>query len=160
VVRASGWVFASLAVALVLVAFACDDEAVPQPCTGVPEHGCPLAHGVACEDPRCQAIYACREGNRWEFVQNCPNYDAQAELPYDAGTPSTTIVDASIDAPPGAYGGPGCEVLQDPDCPVGLALACTNGCCGCEDLFVCTDGEWDLWGECDDGGVRYAPEEP
>lgn len=140
--------------AVAFVAFACEDAATPQPCRDVPEHGCPLSHGVACEDPTCQAIYACREGNVWELVKTCPGYDPDAGALPDAG-PSTTIVDASIDAPPGAYGGPGCEVLQDPDCALALALACTNGCCGCEDLFVCTNGAWTLWGQCSvDGGVR------
>lgn len=145
----------SLLVAATLLAFACDDPPVQHACTGVPEHGCPLAHGVACEDPACKAIYACRQGNVWELVQQCPNYDAQAEVPFDAGPQNTNVVDASIDAPPGAYGGPGCEILEEPDCELGLALACTNGCCGCEDLFVCRDGAWDLWGSCDvDGGLR------
>lgn len=147
-------VLASLAALAACVAFACDDPPVPQPCSNVPERGCPLSHGVACEDPTCQAIYACREGNVWELVKTCPNFDPDAGSVPDAG-PSTTIIDASADAPPGAYGGPGCEVLQDPDCALGLALACSSGCCGCEDLYVCTSGAWELWGQCSpDGGAR------
>lgn len=138
-------------------AFACGDSITDTPCVGVPEYGCPLSHGVACEDPTCKAIYACRPNNVWELVKECPNYDPDAGKIPDAG-PTTSIIDASPDAPPGAYGGAGCENLQDPDCALGLALACTNGCCGCEDLYVCTNGAWDLWGQCSpDGGVREDP---
>lgn len=143
-----------------VIAFACGDPPVEQPCTGVPDGGCPLAHGVACQDPHCAAIYACRENNVWELVQACPGYDAAIDDVPDAGADATTdIVDASIDAPPGAFGGPGCEPLMDSDCSLGLALACTNGCCGCVDLYVCNDGEWDEWGSCDpDAGLR--PDKP
>jgi hypothetical protein len=68
----------------------------------------------------------------------------------DAGAPVS--IDASIDAPPGAFGGPGCPSLQTPDCALGLALACDIHCCGCEDLFVCEEGGWALWGYCGDAG--------
>lgn len=86
----------------------------------------------------------------------CPSYDPDAGQLPDAGS-RTTIVDASPDAPPGSYGGPGCQLLEEPDCQLGLALACSNGCCGCEDLFVCTNGAWELWGSCSDAGVRQDP---
>jgi hypothetical protein len=149
------WFVGSTAFAFAVVAFACNDSAIAQPCTGVPENGCPLSHGVACEDPACQAIYACRENNRWELVKQCPNYDPDAgTLPVQDASP---VVDASIDAPSGAYGGPGCGVLQDPDCPLGLALSCSGSCCGCEDLFVCTNGAWELWGSCGDAGLVPDP---
>jgi hypothetical protein len=146
---------------LLIVGSACSDDPIPQPCTGIPEHGCPLAHGVACEDPHCAAIYACRANNTWEFVQPCPSYDASAEETYDAGTPPVVVLDASPDAPPGAYGGPGCDTLQAPDCTVGFAMACTSAnCCDCQDLFVCTNGAWNEWGSCDpDGGIRHDPQE-
>lgn len=63
------------------------------------------------------------------------------------------VRDASIDVE-GAFGGPGCVDLQMPDCPLGVALTCPSGCCGCEDLFVCKNGGWDLWGSCGvDGAV-------
>lgn len=151
------WLAASLGLGFAILALACEDSAVAQPCTNVPSHGCPLAHGVACEDPRCEAIYACREGNVWERVKSCPGYDAQAELPIDAGPPGSAL-DAAVDAPPGAYGGPGCALLQEPDCALGLALACTTGCCGCEDLYVCTNTTWEPWGQCSpDGGIRSDP---
>jgi len=147
------WFLLSLGVGFGAIAFACSDDPIPQPCRDVPAHGCPISHGVACEDPTCQAIYACREHNVWELVKMCPNYDPDAGNLPDAGS-GTGIVDASTDAPVGAYGGPGCELLEEPDCMLGLALACSNGCCGCEDLFVCSEGAWQLWGSCADGGVR------
>jgi hypothetical protein len=132
---------------------ACDDSAVPEACTNIPAGGCPRSHGVACEDPACEAIYLCRPNNVWEVDQRCPPHDAgppdAGDIESDAGAPAH---DASIDAPPGAYGGPGCEDLEVPDCSLGAALACGADCCGCEDLFVCQNGGWTLWGSCGDAG--------
>ena len=137
-----------LGAAVALVA-ACDDGEVPQPCSDIPAGGCPLSRGLACEDPACEAVYLCRPGNVWELHEQCP--------PRDAGSPPDVVIDAgdggpsfdaSIDAPPGAFGGPGCASLQVPDCALGIALACGAGCCGCEDLYVCEDHGWTLWGSC------------
>lgn len=122
------------------------DSATVQPCTNIPEGGCPLQHGLSCSDPTCVATYACRPGNQWELREKCPPREAGAP---DAGIDASPK-DAAIDAPPGAFGGPGCADLQMPDCPLGTALLCTNGCCGCEDLYVCRDGGWDYWGTCGD----------
>lgn len=136
---------------------ACSDAAVAERCSDIPAGGCPLARGVACEDPTCDAVYYCRPNNVWELAETCPPRaarDASAVEPADAATEASPIVDASIDAPPGAYGGPGCGVLQIPDCSLGLALSCGADCCGCFDLFVCRDGAWDLWGFCGDAGPR------
>jgi hypothetical protein len=71
-------------------------------------------------------------------------------IPNDA-----SVRDVSIDVE-GAFGGPGCVDLQAPDCPLGLAISCPNGCCGCEDLFVCRNGGWNLWGQCVDGGITQS----
>ncbi len=138
-----------------LIAVACGDGAnPPHPCTDIPEGGCPLSHGVACEDPACEAVYACRENDTWVLDHTCPPHDASA--PSDAGdagdAPEASAFDANIDAPPGAYGGPGCGPLEPPDCELGLVLSCQTGCCGCEDLFVCQNGGWNLWGTCTDAG--------
>lgn len=149
--------------ALLLVVAACvvvacsDDVPVDEPCADIPAGGCPLARGVACEDPACDAVYACRSGGRWELDHSCPPHDGGAK--FDAGNSAgdaradaeTQPVDAAVDAPEGAYGGPGCEPLQPPDCTVGFALACPSGCCGCEDLFVCKDDGWTAWGSCSEG---------
>lgn len=133
---------------------ACDDGPVPEPCSNIPAGGCPLSHGVACQDPACEAIYACRPGNVWELQARCSGQEAG--VLGDGSTPpteaSTPVFDASIDAPPGAFGGPGCETLQTPDCALGVVLGC-GGCCGCEDLYVCEDNGWTLWGMCGDGGI-------
>ena len=136
---------------LTLLAFpSCSDEPVPSPCSSIPAGGCPLSRGVACEDPTCEAVYFCRPNNVWELKGRCPAPEAGPAL--DAAAPPS--FDASIDAPPGAFGGPGCDSLQVPECALGLALACGAGCCGCEDLFVCEDQGWTLWGACGaDGGV-------
>jgi hypothetical protein len=126
-----------------------ENGAVAEPCTAVPAGGCPLSHGVACEDPACEAVYACRSGNVWELERTCPPREGGA--PLDAGVDApreASSFDASIDAPPGASGGPGCDSLQAPDCALGLALACPSGCCGCEDLFVCENGGWNYWATC------------
>ncbi len=139
---------------LVACAASCSDGETVQPCTGIPAGGCPLSHGVACDDPACDAVYACRSGNVWELDHKCPpRADAgpkDGAVPPEAAPP----FDASIDAPPGAYGGPGCGLLQAPDCALGTALSCPSGCCGCEDLFVCQGGGWALWGSCSDAGIR------
>ncbi len=138
--------------ALVLAA-ACDDGTTPQPCTDIPPGGCPISRGVACEDPACEAVYACRPDDVWELQERCPVREAGAEpdaAPVEASAPPS--FDASVDAPPGAYGGPGCESLQLPDCALGVVLGC-GSCCGCEDLFVCEDNGWTLWGTCGDGGI-------
>jgi hypothetical protein len=63
--------------------------------------------------------------------------------------------DAGFVLPPGANGGSCAETatdLESPDCTVDEALAC-NDCCGCENLYVCSDGGWSLWGECGDAGT-------
>lgn len=131
----------------------CDDGAVAERCTNIPAGGCPRSRGVACEDPACEAVYLCRENDVWELSERCPSRDAgPAEAADAANDASAPGFDASIDAPPGAFGGAGCESLQVPDCALGLALSCGAGCCGCEDIFVCEDGAWSLWGICGDGG--------
>jgi hypothetical protein len=153
-------VFASMLVALALAlalsgAAACDDAAVPQACTDIPAGGCPLSHGVGCADPACEAVYRCHANNVWELQQRCPARDGAATTSSDAAADASTATqDGALDAPPGAFGGPGCASLQEPDCALGVALSCGADCCGCEDLYVCEDGAWALWGACGDGGVR------
>lgn len=145
------------------VVFACDDPPVDHPCTDIPPNGCPIARGVSCADRRCERIYACRRGNIWEPLETCPNFSLDAGAPAtmgDADTDGGVAPDAAPNAPPGAYGGPGCGTLQEPDCSVGLALACPSGCCNCEDLFVCRDSAWDLWGACVNGQIRQTAAEP
>jgi hypothetical protein len=131
-----------------------DDPAAVEPCTNIPAGGCPLSHGIACEDPACEAVYACRTGNAWVLDRTCPAHEAGAprEASVDAADAApeeaSRPFDASVDAPPGANGGPGCGPLQAPDCSLGLALACPSGCCGCEDLYVCENGGWTYWATC------------
>ena len=146
--------FATVAV---VTALACEDQTVtPQRCTNIPPGGCPLSHGVACEDPACEAVYACRPNDVWELERRCPARDGGSGPRSDADASGPALPrDASIDAPPGAFGGPGCVSLQEPDCALGTALACGVTCCGCEDLYVCEDGAWTLWGACADGGIAH-----
>src|SRR5262249_46641787 len=122
-------------------------------CTNVPPGGCPLSHGQACNDPACEAAYACEPGGVWRFDHACPTRDAgpdaAPDAPPDAQPPPPRDA-AGFDVPPGANGGPGCADLEPPDCPLGVAIGCNN-CCGCEDLFVCSDGGWNAWGACLDG---------
>lgn len=154
----------ALGVSLLRATAGCSgDLPVDQPCTNIPAGGCPLAYGKECDDPACEAAYACREGNRWELDHVCPAHDAGT--PNDASAGSNDAArdasdaeasdDAAMapDAPEGAYGGPGCPPLQSPDCMVGFALACPTDCCDCEDLFVCRNGAWYEWGTCQDGHV-------
>jgi hypothetical protein len=155
--------FLSTALSVLCVAVAaaaCDNPPVPVACTDIPAGGCPEDNGAdVCGDPTCAVVYACSQG-QWVRSQTCPArpQDASASeastldaAPPEAGPPA----DAPFDAPPGAYGGPGCTDLQMPDCDVGTALACLGeaDCCGCEDLWVCQNGGWVPWGQCADGGL-------
>lgn len=139
--------------AVATLALACGDQAIPPPCRDIPDGGCPSQGGVACQDPTCAALYTCGADGGWIFVATCPPSDGSVQDASDGASPSDAGYD--VDAPPGAFGGPGCIPLQQPDCPLGTALVCPNHqCCGCEDLFVCDDGGWDPWGTCsDDAGV-------
>ncbi len=136
---------------LVAVAASCrEDPAAVEACTNIPAGGCPLSHGIACQDLSCEALYACRAGNVWELDRACPPNEAGTprEASTEAGPEASRPFDASADAPPGAAGGPGCGPLQPPDCSLGFALACPSGCCDCEDLFVCQNGGWSYWATC------------
>jgi len=160
--RAPGYGFALLVVACACVlAFACSSATLNEYCTGIPSGGCPGADGTNCADPTCAVIYS-RDITTcaWTFVQACPGYVA----PHDAG-PSNDATDAAVDAspdvalhdagfplPPGANG-QGCMDLEPPDCTVEMAVECGKYCCGCQALYVCSDGGWNLWGECDDAGA-------
>jgi hypothetical protein len=138
------------------VAAACKDSPPPAQCNDIPGAGCPVDNGAdACTDKTCAAVYSCQDGS-WVLDHTCPGYDPDAAAAGDdAPVEAAPTADASFDAPPGAFGGPGCEDLQPPDCSLGTALACagTPDCCGCEDLYVCVSGGWDLWGSCQDGGI-------
>ncbi|MDB4936944.1 MAG: hypothetical protein JWP87_3916 [Labilithrix sp.] len=148
--RVVGMAMVGCVLALAALAACQGDAATADPCTNIPAGGCPLSRGVACQDPSCEAVYACRENNVWELSQTCPPHEGGVprEASSDAPVDATHAFDAAIDAPPGASGGPGCEMLQTPDCTLGFALACPSGCCGCEDLFVCENGGWTYWATC------------
>ena len=119
----------------------CDEPIEITPCKQIPDGGCPK-RGDACSDPTCDALYVCTEEGQWRLVQTCGPHDASVSETSvrEAGPPP----DASFIDVPGAGGGPGCEDLEAPDCSLALAGACSSGCCGCEDVFVCRNGGWDL----------------
>lgn len=136
--------------------FGCrEDLPTVQGCTNIPEGGCPRSRGLACQDPLCEAVYLCFPDNHWELEGPCPVREAGPDRFVPDSAPSPFDAAGVTDAPEGAFGGKGCGPLQPPDCPLGLALSCTNGCCGCEDLFVCdkTQESWVSWGACGDAGV-------
>ncbi len=145
---------------LLLIAFAavgasapgCDSTPPPAACSDVPDGGCPFSDGVACEDQTCTAVYSCDNGE-WTYDYACPSVDSgSGDAGVDADAAATPPFDAaSIDAPPGAFGGPGCTDLEEPDCPLGEALACGASCCDCEELYVCVDMGWTDWGSCSPG---------
>jgi hypothetical protein len=151
---------AALTAAFLAILASCSDAPTAETCSDIPAGGCPLSNGVACQDPACAAVYACRPNKVWELDHACPPHDGgvpaessseageAGEAGADAALEGSRPFDASIDAPPGANGGPGCDVLQAPDCTLGFALACPMGCCGCEDLFVCQNGGWSYYATC------------
>ncbi len=144
----------ALAGVLVLVSACEGSDAPQQPCRDIPDGGCP-AFDNACEDPTCFTLYNCASDNTWQVDMVCP-----AKTPFDAGDifldggpdANGTVDGAAYLNVPGALGGPGCEDLQSPDCSLGSAAVCSD-CCGCEDLYVCVSGGWNLWGECDNGQI-------
>ena len=143
-------------VGIVLAAPACSNPPIPATCQDLQAPACPTEEDAdVCIDVECASVYACDNGT-WSFVETCPNYSAEAGVhPVEAGPEAASEFDAPFDAPPGSFGGPGCVDLEMPDCSLGTALACSGqeDCCGCMDLYVCTDGGWVPWGECVDGGV-------
>ena len=142
----------------VALATGCDQaDPVAKPCRDIPSNGCPLLDDDSeCADPCCAAAYACDDGES-SFEHTCSGFWG-----CDAGT--TTVADdaggycdvGAIDAPVGASGGPGCEELEAPDCPLSEALVCSaTPCLGCDDFFACVNGGWIRWAGClADGGVE------
>ena len=139
-----------------LAAPACSNPPLPATCDDLAAPACPTdLDADVCADIECASVYSCNNG-QWVFVQSCPDYSAEAGVhPVEAGDDAGYAFDGALDAPPGAFGGPGCVPLEDPDCELGTALECSpaNGCCGCDELYVCDDGGWVPLGECVDGGV-------
>jgi hypothetical protein len=142
-------------------ASACSDPSLPALCHDLAPPACPADDDAdVCADVGCASVYACDDGT-WTFLRTCPDDSPEAGVhPAEAGEDAPSQVDAPFDAPAGAFGGPGCIDLEEPDCPLGTALACSGardygaGCCGCADLYLCVDGGWEPWGNCtDDGGV-------
>jgi hypothetical protein len=155
--------------------FACSSAGFAPYCTGIPAGGClydESADGSTnCgADPTCAALYSANSSCAWTLVQKCPGYtprpdggaarDGSADASRtDAGfARDAHLRDVGFVLPPGAGGGPGCEDLESPDCPLEQAVVCGVGCCGCSDLYVCADGGWNDWGECDDAGEVVAYE--
>ncbi len=150
---------------------ACDGQRIGDTdCGVIPDGGCPTKAGVdACSDRECASTWRCVETNTealtgvWQQVAVCPAREAGTDAASDTGA------DASLDAAPsdasrfdgplpdGAGGGSTCPVLESPDCPLALAAACPSGCCGCDDLFVCTSSGWEAWGYCADGTLHQTP---
>src|SRR5437763_599823 len=135
------WSMMLAALAVGTAIAACETPIEQNPCKNVPAGGCPLSHGQACEDPACEAAYACNPDGTWTLDHTCPARDggdtsdsadasasADATAAIDSGdaTVASDSGDASeahdaalplndaswIDAPPGAGGGPGCVDLE------------------------------------------------
>jgi hypothetical protein len=150
---------------------ACDGQRIADTdCGVIPDGGCPATLGVdACTDRECASTWRCVETNTeavtgvWQQVAVCPAREAGTDAASDSGADAgadVSVSDASrFDGtlPDGAGGGGTCPVLEAPDCPLALAAGCPSGCCGCEDLFVCTSSGWDAWGYCADGTLHQAP---
>jgi len=152
----------ALVVGACVVAFvACSDDVIElDPCGEIPAGGCPR-RGDTCSDPTCSTVYTCSDGT-WKLAQTCPlregGEDAASSDASDGSLDAASPRDASWLDVPGASGGPGCEDLEPPDCPLARVAACpANQCCDCEDLYVCRDGGWDVWGSCANGVVTSSP---
>src|SRR5207237_2559082 len=96
------------ALALLFALVACNgDSPNAVLCKDIPPGGCPLSHGVACDDPACVAAYACLDG-KWSLDHVCPARDAGADATLDASDArdARAMRDVGFDVPPGASGGP------------------------------------------------------
>ena len=159
---------AFLVAALSLMSAGCPDQTVIRYCVDIPASGgCPGNDLTACGGPTCTSVYSCDHSNgAWTYVGSCPSNDGGVEAAAAADArdaDANRLADAqlarrdvSIDAPPGAAGGPGCLGLESPDCTLAGAIDCMTSCCRCQDLYVCADGGWSAWGACVDGG-RLVP---
>lgn len=153
-------------VTVTLALGACEGTLIAEAdCGLIEEGGCPDKGDAVdqCFDYRCRALYRCVQDpndpatGTWEFRRDCPYQE-----PPEAGAPTDARDGASSDAapprdgglpsdlPPGAFGGPGCVSLQLPDCSLATGYGCSTRCCECEDLYVCEEGAWYLWGHCQD----------
>ena len=144
-----------------ILIFACDGDKIEVSCDEIPAGGCPKSGDtdVCAADPSCKAVYACND-TKWTRLATCPdrpdvNADAATAEADTAPPRDASFVDGPL--PEGAWGGPGCLDLQEPDCSLGLAATCGQGCCGCEDVFLCTNGAWVAYGFCQDGRVTKTP---
>ncbi len=141
----------------------CEDVALPEPCANIPDGGCPRKGSQVCTDPTCEAVYVCTADRTWQLDSVCAAREAgvvAVDAGRDAAVGDATVSrlrDGAIDVP-GASGGPGCSALEEPDCPLGAAQACPlSSCCGCDDLFVCANGGWSVWGKCANGTLTKQP---
>jgi len=153
------WKVATVVPVSLVLALACSDPTLNKYCTGIPAGGCPGLGTTNCEDHTCKAIYSDDPSTcEWTFVAACPDYvpphDAGVDVATEDGGNDADIRarDAGFQLPDGASGGPGCPDLEAPDCPVATATLCSD-CCGCQELYVCTGGGWNPWGQCSDAGT-------
>jgi hypothetical protein len=139
------------------VVFACSSSVLRNFCTEIPDGGCPAGAAGAdasnCVDPLCAALYSPDQNCNWTLVQECPDYkppmdaghpdawaDADARVPLDAHLRDAGVILPDTNAS-------ACDVdLQSPDCTPQEAVLGPS-CNGCESLYVCEDGGWNLWGE-------------
>jgi hypothetical protein len=144
----------------VVAAPACSDPPEPTTCTNIPDGGCVVDYDADyCMDPTCDGLYTCSASGAWVQVGTCPAHPIEAGPDVGDAGDGSTVRDVNLaDVPQGAFGGPGCVDLEMPDCDLGVALLCTSSdCCGCQDLYVCVDMNWNLWGECTEAGVVPNP---
>lgn len=163
-------VFAFVASAVIVVA--CSDPTYSD-CLNIPTGGCPGGDTSNC-GPTCTSIYSCQANGSWSFVARCPVPEggldaATADATLDAPSvpEASPMRDVSTDVPPADWGptcGSGSNMaadLESPDCPLSQAALCApSSCCGCEDIWVCLDGGWNVWGECTDGGALMPASSP
>ena len=146
-----------LALLVVLLAPAgCQGIPTGTGCSDIPAGGCPTDRGGTCDDPTCNALYACNAG-AWSILQWCDQPDGGAGGgdagggdggPRDGGpcTPvSINTTGETQDCTPD---------LEGTDCSVEAALGCEETACltGCSDFYLCTAPGWVHVAYCDDNG--------
>ncbi len=128
--------------AVVAAAPSCQDFPPVVPCDDIADGGCPIDRGGTCDDPTCNAIYDCVNGE-WTIAQACMQPDAGAGGsgsddggPVDSGA-ADGCTPVKIDTTGQTTG-----CMPDnafPDCPAAAAEGCAESVCltGCSDFFLC-----------------------
>lgn len=145
-------------------AAACSSGLSSRSCGEIPGDGCPVERGGTCDDPSCDALYSCDDG-QWVLVKTCPPDGTGGAGASGSGG---SAAGGSAGGGWGGGGGSDCtpadidhtgeasgcdpDLVEVPDCPVEAAESCHPCLTGCVDFFLCKAGGWELVAYCTEDG--------